>query len=149
MVLRASGASAANFQQLLHSDLGAVGVNTHSQIDAHIADLAQHRLINDSGTSTIELFSASKVLALIAGVNGAIAGTLIFKGGYDAATNTPDLDVAPAGAIQQECSYSCWPFTEDVEAGDLIISKQNAPTTLAHYTVVNKTSRLFFLLLQQ
>jgi hypothetical protein len=29
------------------------------------------------------------------------------------------------------------PFTEDVEAGDLIISKQNAPTTL-HYTVVNK-----------
>jgi hypothetical protein len=40
----------------------------HSQIDAHIADLAQHRLINDSGTSTIE-FSASKVLALIAGVN--------------------------------------------------------------------------------
>jgi hypothetical protein len=30
------------------------------------------------------------------------------------------------------------PFTEDVEAGDLIISKQNAPTTLAHYTVVNK-----------
>jgi uridine phosphorylase len=37
------------------------------------------------------------------------------------------------------CSYSCWYlFTEDVEAGDLIISKQNAPTTLAHYTVVNK-----------
>jgi hypothetical protein len=30
------------------------------------------------------------------------------------------------------------PFTEDVEAGDLIISKQNAPTTLAHYTVVKK-----------
>jgi TRAP-type C4-dicarboxylate transport system permease small subunit len=51
------------------------------------------------------LFSASKVLALIAGVNGAIAGTLIFKGGYDAATNTPDLDVAPAGAIQQGWTY--------------------------------------------
>jgi hypothetical protein len=84
-VLRA-GAS-ANFQQLLHSDLGAVGVNTHSQIDAHIADLAQHRLINDSGTSTIELFSASKVLALIAGVKADNAGTLILKGGYDAATN--------------------------------------------------------------
>jgi hypothetical protein len=78
----------------------SVGVNTHSQIDAHIADLAQHRLINDSGTSTIELFSASKVLALIA-VNGAIAGTLILK---EAAT-TPDLDVAPAGAIQQGWTY--------------------------------------------
>jgi hypothetical protein len=55
------------------------------------------------------LFSASKVLALIAGKQ-TIAGTLILKGGYDAATNTPDLDVAPAGAIQQgwTCSYSCW-----------------------------------------
>jgi hypothetical protein len=92
------GAS-ANFQQLLHSDLGAVGVNTHSQIDAHIADL-QHRLINDSGTSTIELFSASKVLALIAGVNGAIAGTLVLKEAMMLQQH-PDLDVAPAGAIQQ------------------------------------------------
>jgi hypothetical protein len=34
------------------------------------------------------------------------------------------------------------PFTEDVEAGDLIISKQNAPTTLAH--TVNKNIRLFY-----
>jgi hypothetical protein len=90
------------------------------------------------------------VLALIAGVNGAIAGTLVFKGGYDAATNTPDLDV-PAGAIQQGWTYVVTVagtfFTEDVEAGDLIISKQNAPT-LAHYTVVNKNIRLFFLLQQ-
>jgi hypothetical protein len=53
MVLRASG-HLPNFQQLLHSDLGAVGVNTHSQIDAHIADLAQHRLINDSGTREVK-----------------------------------------------------------------------------------------------
>jgi hypothetical protein len=78
-------------------------VNTHSQIDAHIADLAQHRLINDSGTSTIELFSASKVLALIAGVNRQLPNTY-FKRGY-AATNTPDLDVAPAGTIQQGWTY--------------------------------------------
>jgi hypothetical protein len=115
--------------------------NTHSQIDAHIADLAQHRLINDSGTSTIELFSASKVLALIAGVNGAIAGTLIFKGGYDAATNTPDLDVAPAGAIQQGWTYVvtvAGTFYRRCRSRDLIISKQNAPTTLAHYTVDKK-----------
>jgi hypothetical protein len=49
------------------------------------------------------LFSASKVLALIAGVNGQCRNTY-FKGGYDAATNTPDLD-APAGAIQQGWTY--------------------------------------------
>jgi hypothetical protein len=75
------------------------------------------------------LFS-SKVLALIAGV---VAGT----GGYDAATNT-DLD---APALQG------WTYVVTVagllqrcRAGDLIISKQNAPTTL-HYTVVNKNIR--------
>jgi hypothetical protein len=51
------------------------------------------------------------VLALIAGVNGAIAGTLIFKGGAMMLQLTHlDLDVAPAGAIQQgwTYSYSCW-----------------------------------------
>jgi hypothetical protein len=51
---------------------------------------------------------------------------LFFKGGYDAATNTPDLDVAPAGAIQQGWTYvvTVAGTTEDVEAGDLIISKK-------------------------
>jgi hypothetical protein len=64
MVLRASGASAANSNNYYTRILEQLEYAL--QIDAHIADLAQHRLINDSGTSTIELFSASKVLALIA-----------------------------------------------------------------------------------
>jgi hypothetical protein len=50
------------------------------------------------------LFSASKVLALIAGVNGAIAGTLVLKEAMMLQL-TPDLDVAPAGAIQQGWTY--------------------------------------------
>jgi hypothetical protein len=84
---------------------------------------------------------------LIAGVNRAIAGTLIFKGGYDAATNTPDLGSSCWNKTRLDvCSYSCW-YLFFVEAGDLIISKQNAPTTLAHYTV-NKNIPLFFLLQQ-
>jgi hypothetical protein len=46
---------------------------------------------------------------------------LFFKEAMMPQANTPDLDVAPAGTIQQgwTCSYSCW-YTEDVEAGDLI-----------------------------
>jgi hypothetical protein len=89
------------------------------------------------------LFSASKVLALIA-VNGAIAGTLILK---DDAATTPDLDVAPAGAIQQGWTYVvtvAGTFTQKVRRGDF---SKLAPTT--HYTSNNKTSRLFFPLLQQ
>jgi hypothetical protein len=53
---------------------------------------------------------------------------LFFKGGYDAATNTPDLDVAPAGTTgwTYYVTVAGTFFTEDVEAGDLIISKQIA-----------------------
>jgi hypothetical protein len=142
MVLRASGATAANFQQLLHGDLGNVGTNTHAQIDTHIADATKHRVINDAGTTTTDLFSASRILQLIADVNSAVVGSLVFKGGYDAATNVPDLDTAPSATIKQGWTYVATTagafFAENVEAGDLIIAKQDAPTTLAHYTVVNK-----------
>jgi hypothetical protein len=71
------------------------------------------------------------VLALIAGV---VAGT----GGYDAATNT-DLD-APALQGWTYVVTVAGTFYRRCRAGDLIISKQNAPTTL-HYTVVNKNIR--------
>ena len=37
-VLRASSATAANFQKLDHADLNGIGTNTHAQIDAHIAN---------------------------------------------------------------------------------------------------------------
>jgi hypothetical protein len=77
---------------------------------------------------------------LIAGVNRQLPEHLFLKGGYDAATNTPDLGSSCWNKTRLDvCSYSCW-YLFFEEAGDLIISKQNAPTTLAHYTV-NKTSR--------
>ena len=44
-----------------HADLDNVGSNTHAQIDAHIADANQHRVINDSGTSATQLWSANKI----------------------------------------------------------------------------------------
>jgi len=142
MVLRASGATAANFQQLAHSDLSGVGTNTHAEIDTHLGDATKHRVINDAGSSLTDLFSASKILQLIADLNSTVAGALIFKGGYDAATNTPNLDIAPSATIKQGWTYVATTagtfFTEEVEPGDLIIAKQDAPTTLAHFTVVNK-----------
>jgi len=43
------------------------GTNTHAQIDTHLADDTKHRLINDAGTSTTELFSASETISRLAG----------------------------------------------------------------------------------
>jgi len=141
MVLRASGATSANFQALAHSDLTGAGTNTHAQIDSHLADLTKHRIINDSSSLTTELFSASKILALIAGVNSAIVGALIYKDGYDASTNTPKLDETPI-AITQGWTYVVIAagtfYSEEVQVGDMLIAKQNNPTILAHWTVVNK-----------
>lgn len=140
-VLRASGATTANFQQLAHADLANVGTNTHTQIDIHIGDATKHRSINDSGSSNTELFSASKILQLIADINTTVAGSLVYKGGYDAATNTPLLDATPI-AVQQGWTYVVTAtgdfFTENVQVGDMIIAKQTNPTTLAHWTIINK-----------
>jgi hypothetical protein len=141
MVLRASGAASANFQILAHSDLEGSGTNTHLQIDAHLGDATKHRVINDSGASNIDLFSASKILQLIADVNSSVAGSLIYKGGYDASSNTPALDTGSPG-VTQGWTYVVTVagsfFSESVQVGDMIIAKQTNPTVLSHWTVVNK-----------
>lgn len=141
-VLRASSATAANFQQLAHTDLSGIGTNSHAAIDTHIADDTKHRMINDAGTSNIDLFSAEKILALIADINSTITGGLINKGGYNAATNTPMLDTTPIAGIKNGWTYTVTAagtfFTENVQIGDMIIAKQDNPTTLAHWTLVNK-----------
>ena len=140
-VLRASGVTSANFQQLAHSDLSGAGTNTHAQIDTHIGDVDKHRQINDAGTSNTDLFSAAKILQLIADLNTTVSGSLIYKGGYDAATNAPLLDATPI-EVTQGWTYVVTVagnfFTEAVQVGDMIIAKQNNPTTLAHWTIVNK-----------
>ncbi len=143
-VLRASGATAANFQQLAHTDLSGVGTNTHAQIDTHIADATKHRVINDAAIlgATTELFSADKVLQLINAINTTISGSLIYKGGYDAAANAPLLDATPIAGIKQGHTYVVTVagtfFAEDVQIGDMVIAKQDSPTLAAHWTTVNK-----------
>lgn len=56
-----------------HADLSGIGVNTHAQIDSHIADDDKHREINDSGSGATDLWSAEKISAEIGSVD---AGTV-------------------------------------------------------------------------
>jgi len=69
-----------------------------------------------------------------------IVGNLVFQGGYNAATNTPDLDSSPSASIKKGWSYVVTAagsfFTETVEVGDFLISQQDAPTTLANWVTV-------------
>ena len=73
-------------------------------------------------------------------VDSNIVGNLVFQGGYNAATNTPDLDVSPSASIKQGWAYVVTVagnfFTEAVEVGDFLIAQQDAPTTLANWVTV-------------
>lgn len=142
-VLRAFSATEARMQQLAHSDLSEIGSNSHAQIDTHIGTANIHRELNDALTSTTNLWSAQKINDLISALQNAVTGALVFKGGYDAATNTPNLDSSPpAGTVLQGYTYVVTVagnfYTEAVQVGDMLISKQDNPTTLAHWTLVNK-----------
>ena len=68
------------------------------------------------------------------------SGALIFQGGYNAATNTPDLDNTPSAAIKQGWTYAVTNagsfFSETVEDGDLLIAESDSPTALSDWTVV-------------
>ncbi len=68
------------------------------------------------------------------------SGALIYQGGYNASTNTPNLDTPPTGTINQGFTYTVTVagtfFTEAVQIGDLIIANSDTPTTLAGWTTV-------------
>lgn len=73
-------------------------------------------------------------------VDSAVVGGLIYQGGYNAATNTPDLDQNPSSAIQKGWTYTVTAdgtfFTEQVRVGDVLIAEVNSPTALADWTTV-------------
>ena len=74
-------------------------------------------------------------------VDSATVGGLVYQGGYNAATNTPNLDSNPSpNPIKKGWTYTVTAdgsfFTEQVRVGDVLIAEQDAPTTLANWTTV-------------
>lgn len=74
-------------------------------------------------------------------VDDNIVGGLIYQGGYNAATNTPNLDSNPnPNNIKKGWTYTVTAdglfFTEQVRIGDVIIAEVDAPTALADWTTV-------------
>ena len=74
-------------------------------------------------------------------VDNTFAGSAVFQGGYNAATNTPDLDVSPSTSIKQGWFWAVTDtgdfFSEEVQPGDLIYADQDNPgATFGNWTVV-------------
>lgn len=83
---------------------------------------------------------ASTDAASKAYVDASTSGALVFQGGYDASTNTPNLDSPPTGNIKKGFMWTVTVdgtfFTEQVRVGDSLIAKIDTPTTLADWTTV-------------
>jgi hypothetical protein len=83
---------------------------------------------------------ASTDAASKAYVDNAVTGALVFQGGYNAATNTPNLDSPPTGTIKQGFMWTVTAdgsfFSEQVRVGDSLIANKDTPTTLADWTTV-------------
>lgn len=98
-------------------------------------------VINDSVTNGINTWSSNKIQAELDAINSTISGALVYKGGYNASTNTPNLDTTPSG-ISQGFTYTVTVggtfYGVEVQSGDMLIAEQTDPTTEAHWTIVNK-----------
>ena len=73
-------------------------------------------------------------------VDTAVAGASSFQGGYNAATNVPNLEAPATGVALQGFQWAVTAdglfFTEQVRIGDLIIANVDNPTALSQWTTI-------------
>ena len=100
-------------------------------------------VINDSVTNGINTWSSQKIQDELDDINSAITGALTYRSGYNATTNTPNLDSSPsAGDILQGYVYVVTSdgtfYTESVQTGDMLFAEVDNPSSLSDWTIVNK-----------
>jgi hypothetical protein len=89
---------------------------------------------NNDNDTTLPTSAAVKAY-----VDSSVAGGLIYQGGYNAATNTPDLTTSP-NSILKGWTYTVTAdgtfFGEQLRVGDVLIAEQDNPSALANWTTV-------------
>lgn len=91
----------------------------------------------NSSSNTLEYHNGTAVKT-VANLDD-VTGLLDFKGGYNAATNTPDLDVSPSGVKKGDFYVVTAAgnfFTEAVKIGDSLFAKVDNASTLADWVVI-------------
>lgn len=134
---------------LVTPDTLTVGGNFQTNSDVSftgsIFDVGSSTSIDFGGNRITEVGDpvANKDAANKAYVDNNIAGGLIYQGGYNANTNTPDLDSGSSIAVSKGWTYTVTAdglfFTEQVRVGDVLISEVDqaaGSSSLANWTTV-------------
>ena len=146
----------ANTPTLVTPVLGAATATSVNKValtapaSAATLTLADGSTLATSGANSITFTSTgatnvtlptSGTLATESYVSSAVAGLLDYKGAYNAATNSPDLDTAPSGVLKGDM-YTVTAagtfFTAALEIGDAIIAEVDAASTEADWTILQK-----------
>lgn len=89
---------------------------------------------NNDNDTTLPTSAAVKAY-----VDAAVVGGLVYQGGYNAATNTPDLTTSP-NSIQKGWTYTVTAdgtfFGEQLRSGDVLIAEIDSPLALVDWTTV-------------
>jgi hypothetical protein len=112
----------------------ANGVLDVANFNASAIVIESEGIENNDNDTTLPTSAAVKAY-----VDSSVAGGLIYQGGYNAATNTPDLTTSP-NSILKGWTYTVTAdgtfFGEQLRVGDVLIAEVNDPSALANWTTV-------------
>lgn len=90
-------------------------------------------IANNANDTTLPTSAAVKAY-----VDDSVAGGLVYQGGYNASTNTPDLEAPTVGTVKQGFTYTVTAdglfFDEQVRVGDILIAEVDDPSAIGDWT---------------
>jgi len=97
--------------------------------------------LNDGTFSANDGTKAASQQSIKTYVDTKVTSAKSYIGGYNASTNTPDLDSLPSSGISKGDQYTVTVsgtfFTTLVEIGDVLISEKDSPTLESDWTIVH------------
>jgi len=112
----------------------ANGVLDVANFNASAIVIESEGIENNDNDTTLPTSAAVKAY-----VDASTVGGLVYQGGYNAATNSPDLTTSP-NTILKGWTYTVTAdgtfFGEQLRVGDVLIAEQDNPTALADWTTV-------------
>lgn len=113
---------------------GVLGLNSNNK-----ADLAQLPTIDEDNMASDSAVLVPTQQSVKAYVDTTTSSAKSYQGGYNAATNSPDLDSTPIAGIEAGDVYDVTAagtfFTIEVEIGDTLIASQDTPTLESHWVI--------------